>query len=229
MPILNTQINWRTKTEMIYSTLREAIVSGDLKPGERIVLSKVASELGVSTIPVREAIKQLSTEGLIDLSAHSEATVSRLSEKDFRELADIRVLLESYATKLAAERSTPEFVTQLKEELTEMQDCIDQLDYKRYGVLNLDFHQTIYSFCGNEHLRKLIDSMTLRTDRARAIFSYNQSRLKESFAEHQAIVQAIEAGQVEQAAEVVAAQTRVGLKSFLEYSLHSQDQTLIRD
>ena len=229
MPILNTQINWRTKTEMVYSTLREAIMSGDLKPGERIVLSKVASDLGVSTIPVREAIKQLATEGLIDLSAHNEATVSRLSEQDFRELADIRVLLESYATRLATEQSTLEFIAELKGELAEMQDCVAQVNYKRYGVLNLNFHQTIHAFCGNEQLEKMIDSITMRTYRARAIFSYNQSRLRESFAEHQAIVEAIVAGQAERAAELVAAQTMIGLKLFLQYSLDMQDQLIIRD
>jgi len=229
VPIQNTQIHWRTKTEMIHSTLREAIMSGDLKPGERIVLSKVASDLGVSTIPVREAIKQLATEGLIDLSAHSEATVSRLSEKDFRELADIRVLLESYAAKLATELSTPEFIAELKEELAEMQDCVDQVNYKYYGVMNLNFHRTIYAFCGNEQLEKLIDSITVRTYRARAIFSYNQSRLRESFAEHQAIVEAIVAGQAERVAEIVAAQTQIGLKLFLQYSLNVQDQQDIRD
>lgn len=225
MPIINTQINWRTKTEMIYSTLREAIVSGDLKAGEKIVLSKVASDLGVSPIPVREAIKQLSAEGLIDLTAHSEAIVSRLSEKDFRELVEIRVLLESFAARLAAERSTPEFVAQLQEELGEMQECVDTDDFKCYGVLNLNFHQTIYSFCGNEQLKKLIDSMTVRTDRARAVFSYNRSRLIESFQEHKAIVEAIVAGRPEQAAEIVAAQTRTGLESFLHYSLQAQEES----
>ena len=229
MPILNTQINWRTKTEMIYSTLREAIMSGDLKPGERIVLSKVASELGVSTIPVREAIKQLATEGLIELSAHSEATVSRLSEKDFRELAEIRVLLESHAARLATERATPEFIAELKGELAEMQACVDQVNYKRYGVLNLNFHKTIYAFCGNEQLEKLVDSITIRTYRARAIFSYNQPRLRESFAEHEAIVEAIEAGQTERVAEIVAAQTQIGLKLFMQYTLNVQDQQATRE
>lgn len=224
MPILNTQINWRTKTEMIYSTIREAIVSGELKPGEKIVLSKVASDLGVSTIPVREAIKQLATEGLIDLSAHSEAAVSRLSEKDFRELSDVRVLLEAHATQLAAECATPEFLANLKQQLEEMKECVDHADYKRYGILNLNFHQTIYAFCGNEQLHKLIDSITVRTDRARAIFQYDQQRLKESFSEHRELIEAMVAGQPERAAEIVSKQARKSLKLFLEYSLLEQNK-----
>lgn len=220
MPIFNAQINWRTKTEMIYHALREAIVSGDLKPGERVVLSKVANELGVSTIPVREAIKQLSAEGLIDLSAHSEATVSLLSEKDFRELVDIRVLLESYATKLVAQKAPPEFSNQFKEKLAEMQECVVQLDYKRYGALNLNFHQTIYDYCGNEQLTKLIDLIMVRTDRARAIFASHQTRLQKSFAEHQALIKAIAEGQTQQATEIIASHTRSGLEMFL----HSLDK-----
>lgn len=220
MPIMNTQINWRTKTEMIYSTLREAIVSGDIKTGEKIVLSKVASDLGVSPSPVREAIKQLAAEGLIDLTAHTEAVVSRLSEKDFREFTEIRVILESEATKCATKQVTPEFIAKLEDILAKMQECMDQEDSKRYGVLNREFHETIYESCGNEQLTKLIDSITVRTDRARAVFSYDYSRLMESFQEHRDIVEAIKAGQAEKAGDIVATQTRAGLESYLKHSLN---------
>ncbi|WP_338824085.1 HTH-type transcriptional regulator McbR [Moorella humiferrea] len=222
MPGLTTPLQWKTKTEMIYSMLREAIVSGELKPGERIVLRKIAGDLGVSAIPVREAIKQLEAEGLVEVSAHSEVTVSRLSEKDFRELSSIRVVLEAYATRLTAERITPEVLAELEQQLKEMEVCVKENDYHRYGILNRRFHQTIYAHCGNEQLKKLIDDLTVRTDRARALFAYNRSRFKESLKEHQAIVRAMACGQPEEAERVMAEQKRIALEMFLKYSLGDQ-------
>ncbi|CEP69337.1 Transcription regulator HTH, GntR [Moorella glycerini] len=218
MSSLTTPLQWKTKTEMIYNMLREAIVSGELKPGERIVLRKIASDLGVSAIPVREAIKQLEAEGLVDVSAHSEVTVSRLSEKDFRELSSIRVVLEAYATRLTAERITPEILAELEQQIKEMEACVRNDDYRRYGILNRRFHQTIYTHCGNEQLKKIIDDLTVRTDRARALFAYNRTRFKESLKEHRAIVEAMAKGQPEIAEKVMAEQKRIALEMFLKYS-----------
>jgi DNA-binding GntR family transcriptional regulator len=210
---------------MIYSNLREAIVTGELKVGEKIVLSKVASDLGVSTIPVREAVKQLMTEGLIDLVAHTEAVVSRLSEKDFNELIEIRVLLESYATRLATERSTAMFTEILEEKMKAMADSIALNNVTLYNVLNREFHDTIHTYCGNEQLVKMIELIILRTDRAQLMFQINQSRIKDSYAEHRKILDAIKGRQSKLASEIVASHTRQVLELFLQYYLAQLDDT----
>jgi len=213
---LHSPLQCKTKTEMIYATLREAIVSGDLKPGERIVLRKVASDLGVSAIPVREAVKILEAEGLIEVSAHSEVIVSRLSEKDFRELSDIRVMLEGYATFLATKNINIKVLKDLENQISKMQAAIDKQDFRQYSKLNILFHQIIYGNCGNDHLKKLIDDLTARTDRARALFTYSPQRNIKSIEDHKAIIQAMANGDADTAEKLMYRHQSEGLNIFLE-------------
>ncbi|MDA8228295.1 MAG: GntR family transcriptional regulator [Desulfitobacterium hafniense] len=217
MSILETPIQWKTKTDMIYHMLREAIVSGELIPGERIVLRKLASDLGVSAIPVREAIKLLEAEGLVDLFAHSEVTVSRFSEKDYRELFEIRVLLEGHAAELAARRVNEEFLGELDQLLGEMRECIERKDYKAYGILNREFHTKINTYSGNEHLQKMIDLVMAKTDRARALFVYYPERIRDSLQGHEDIVKALKQGDAEAVKKIIAEQTQSGCEVFLKY------------
>lgn len=212
---LNTPLQCKTKAEMIYGMLREVIVSGELPPGERIVLRKVASDLGVSTIPVREAIKFLEAEGLVDVSAHSEVTVSSLSIKDFRELSSIRVLLESHAVRLATERLTQELVEELLNQIDEMEKGV--AEGREYGILNRQFHQTIYNHCGNDHLIKIINELTAKTDRARALFTIHPRRHKDSIEEHKVIVQAMVDGEAEKAEKLHYKHNWAGLEIFLNH------------
>lgn len=226
MSNLNKPLQYNTKTEMIYQMLREAIVSGELKPGERIVLRKIANDLGVSPIPVREAIKQLEAEQLVEVTAHSDVVITKLSEKDFRELSSIRVLLEAYATRLAAERANKEFMDDLYDQIKEMEDCVQNNDFRHFGVLNREFHKTIYSFSGNEQLNKLIESIIVRTDRARALFTYNPKRVKDSLNEHKEIVRAIEEQNSSLAEKIVGEQTWSTLKEFLEYTKQNHPENI---
>lgn len=217
MSILETPIQWKTKTEMIYHILREAIVSGELKPGERIILRKIASDLGVSAIPVREAVKLLEAECLVDLSAYSEVTVSRFSEKDYRELFEVRILLESYAARRVVERLNEEFIQELDQIIAEMRICVNKEDYKGYGILNRSFHQTINAFSDNDQLRKMIDQVNAKTDRARALFVYSPQRTKESLMGHENIVKAFKQGDVETAVKIIEEESRTGFELFLKH------------
>jgi len=213
---LHAPLQCKTKTEMIYSTLREAIVSGDLKPGERIIIRKVASELGVSAIPVREAVKILETEGLIEVSAHSEVLVSRLSKKDFRQLSDIRVMLEGYAAFLATNNTNTKFLKDLENQINKMQASIDKQDFRQYSKLNILFHQIISENSGNEHLKKMIGDLTARTDRARALFTYSPQRNTKSIEDHKAIIEAMANGNAENAQKLMCEHQSEGLNIFLE-------------
>lgn len=218
MSILETPIQWKTKAEMIYHMIREAIVSGELKPGERIILRKLASDLGVSAIPVREAVKLLEAEGLVVLSAYSEVTVSRFSEKDYRELFQVRILLESYAARLAIERLNEVFLQELHQLLEEMRLCVEKEDYKGYGILNRRFHQTFNAFSGNDQLQKLINLVNAKTDRARALFVFNPQRASDSLKEHEDIVKAIEQSDNDSAVRILEEQSKTSFEIFLKYN-----------
>lgn len=220
---LHAPLQVKTKTEMIYSTLREAIVSGDLKPGERIVLRKIASDLGVSAIPVREAVKILEAEGLIEVSAHSEVIVSKLSEEDFKQLSDIRIMLEGYATFLATKKSNAKFIKDLENQMNKMQASIEKQDFRLYSKLNILFHQTIYDNSGNIHLKKMIDDLTARTDRARALFTYSPQRNAKSIEDHKAIIQAIANGDGDLAHKLMSDHQSEGIDIFLKNFKFTQD------
>ncbi|MFZ5943888.1 MAG: GntR family transcriptional regulator [Bacillota bacterium] len=216
MADLHTPIQTKTKTEMIYATLREAIVSGELKPGERIVIRKVAGDLGVSAIPVREAVKLLEAEGLLEVSAHSEVIVTKLSERDFKELSDIRVTLEAYATFLATKNMNIKLVRDLEQQLEKMEKCIEREDFRQYSKLNITFHQTIYDNSGNGQLKKLIQDLTARTDRARALFAISPQRNLKSIEDHKAIIKAMSQGQAKLAEELMYQHQSEGLDTFLK-------------
>ncbi|NLT94231.1 MAG: GntR family transcriptional regulator [Clostridia bacterium] len=216
MSVLHPPFQVKTKTEMIYSTLREAIVSGDLKPGERIVLRKVASDLGVSAIPVREAVKLLEAEGLLEVSAHSEVVVSKLSETDFKQLSDIRIMLEGYATLLATKNADEEFVKDLESQMAKMRTAIEKQDFRQYSKLNIIFHQTIYQKSGNEHLKKIIDDLTAKTERARALFISTPQRYTKSIEDHVAIIKAIADGDGERAQKLMCQHQSEGIEIFLK-------------
>ena len=96
--------------DIVFKTLREAIITGDLKPGERLMEIKLANELGVSRTPVREAIRKLELEGLVIMTARKGAEVAPINEKDLREVLEIRKVLESLACELACKNVQPENV-----------------------------------------------------------------------------------------------------------------------
>lgn len=213
---IKSPLNCKSKAEMAYEALREAIISGEVKPGERVVLGKIAHDMGVSVIPVREAVKHLEAEGLLEVHSN-EIVVSRLSQKDFNDLTVIRVLLEGYAAYLSAQIETPGLIKQLTQLIDEMECCIEINDFKTYGVLNTRFHELIYSTCGNEHLAKLIQSLTAKTDRARAVFAYDHQRVLDSLNEHKEIVSALQLKDSYKAKELIARQTQTSFDRFLSY------------
>lgn len=221
MGVMKAPLQWKTKTEMIYHMLREAIISGEMKPGERIILRQIASDLGVSAIPVREAVKLLEAEGLVNFSAYSEITVSRFSVQDYRELFEVRLVLESYASKLAADQVNEEMIQELEQLLVEMRSCVEKEDYKTYGILNRSFHKTIDEYAGNSHLLKLIEQVNAKTDRARALFIFNPQRAKESLKGHEEIVKALVDGDKETVARVFKEQSATGFELFLKNNQES--------
>ena len=194
MDINSKLLHVRTKTEAVYDMLKETIIAGELLPGERIVLRQLAQKLGISGIPIREAIKQLASEGLVTVSPHSEITVTNLSAKEFEELSGIRAVLESYAAGVMTQRQGHSQVIPLQECLNQMELALETNDHRSYGKFDNQFHQIICSNCGNEQLYATIQGLANRTDRARALFIMEPQRMRNSYLEHLDIVEAIKSG-----------------------------------
>ena len=184
------QIN---KTARAYAHLREYIVSGEAAPGQRIVIDQVAKELGLSPIPVREAIRQLEADGLIQYKPYSGAIVTKIDETEYVETLSVLAVLEGFATALSTPFLTEEHMKKLKDLNAKMNGALDEFEFDRFGQLNREFHQIFYEHCGNGFLQKQIEETNRKMDSLRrSAFSIVPQRMKASIEEHETIIALLE-------------------------------------
>ncbi|MCR4442756.1 MAG: GntR family transcriptional regulator [Peptococcaceae bacterium] len=209
-----------TKIEAVYNVLRENIVNGNLKPGTRLVLKKIAGDLGVSEIPVREAIRMLEAQGLVTITPHTGAQVSTFSAEDAEEIFNIRSVLEGYAAKTALPNLTPEVMERLNGVIAEMRECIKEGDAVRYGLLNRDFHRLLYQCSPYKRLYKMIFEMWDGSERTRAVFAFDRERPENSLREHEDIMRALEEGDGEKVEQIVRKHKQKAGEAFVRYLNH---------
>ncbi len=188
-----------TAHEFVRETLREGILDGSIPGGTRLVQADLAEQLSVSTTPVREALRDLAAEGIVELDAHRGGTVHRISKTELQEIYELRLVLEVVAVEKAAERMTPEQLAQVGAVLEQMQAAHPTADWV---MLNRDFHMTIYEAAGSPRLlailRTLLDtsvmyvSMALKVrPRAREQATRDHQRIFEALSRHDAEVAAV--------------------------------------
>lgn len=182
---------------MVYEALRNRILSGQLLPRERVVASRLAKELGVSEIPVREAIKRLEAEQLVTLIPNSGAVVANMSSVLVRELFDIRASLEGLAGRTACSHLTPADFSQLQEHLNRMEAAQQKGAYIEASRYNRAFHWVIYEASPYDYLKKLIRDLMQRTERGRALFALVPGYYERQVADHQEILARLRAGDAE--------------------------------
>jgi DNA-binding GntR family transcriptional regulator len=137
----------------VYRTLREAILTGRLKTGQRLTEIPLAKEFQVSRAVIREALQQLSHEGLVEQNHYRGSRVIELTPDQIDEIVGVRVLLETEAVRLARQRLTKVKKAELKALAREMSS---ERDAARFGQLDLQFHQTIWAACGNATMGRLL-------------------------------------------------------------------------
>jgi DNA-binding GntR family transcriptional regulator len=138
----------------VVEALRDAIGSGALKPGQRIVEQDLAAQLGVSRLPIREAIRQLEHEGLLESIPHKGAVVATVSERDIREMFSLRDALETLAAGLVAQRASPDEVHQLQAIVDQMRDQSARRDFERLFEIDTEFHTQLCTFSRHGRLVK---------------------------------------------------------------------------
>jgi DNA-binding GntR family transcriptional regulator len=175
----------------VYKALRDAIVSGRLKRGERIVEDKICSELGVSRSPLREALRKLEGEGLVTILPRRGAVVTDLSQEDLRELFDVREVLEGLSASLAAALISPEELDELDGICAAMEKGIRARDIQTVTQLNGRFHELITKASRNRWIRDFMTSIRAQTQHVYRSSIENPARAPGSVAEHRAIVQAL--------------------------------------
>lgn len=182
---------YQTKSEIIYQAIKADIINGKYKPDERIVISDVAREFGASDIPVREAMRHLESDGLIQSKPYVGAIVTNFDLADIRKIYQIRAVLEGLATRQAVDRINKNGLKKLETILSKMTKAVGSGNYVLLSNLNRKFHQVIYAASENEYLIKVIFDLWDMSLRARAIFSFMPDRAQAAIEEHANIVAAL--------------------------------------
>ncbi len=182
--------------DAVYEALREGILNSLFQQGERLHVDALAAKLGVSLTPVRNAIQQLASEGLVEIRPRSGTFVASLSVQDVAETFEIRCALEALAVEKAAQLISVDQLTRLKELLTSMARPINSpQERKQHEKDNTEFHKMIVDASSNRRLIEIYESLNAHLKIARIHASEDswRKRLDEEQAEHRQIVEALEA------------------------------------
>ncbi|MBB3664559.1 DNA-binding GntR family transcriptional regulator [Prauserella sediminis] len=182
-----------SKSQLAYEWLRDRIVSHRFTPGYRLVLSQLAAELGVSTVPVREAVRRLEAEGLVTYEKNVGAQVALVDEGEYVTTMQTLAVVEGAATGFSAPLLTSDDVSKAREINQRMRDSLEHFDPRRFTELNEEFHKALFLHCPNEHLISLVHRGWSRLRMLRSsTFSFVPGRAVESVAEHDELVNLIE-------------------------------------
>lgn len=188
----------QTKTDAAVSALRDALLRGEIRPGERLRAARLARELGMSATPVREAIRLLQAEGLLTREPHRAGTVAMLDQSEVEELYFLRALLEGKATELAVAKATTADI----ERLEGIHRKLVESPVDEFTSVNADWHFAVYALSGTHWLREFIVRLWVRVP-------WNQmyvapGRCAASIREHEAIHEAMRAGDAEAAGALMS-------------------------
>ena len=216
-------LKYQTKNQAVYEALRKGIVEGKLKPGQKIVISEVSKEFGLSDIPVREAIRRLESDGYINFTPHIGAVVSEIDEQKFVETYLIRIELESLATRLAVSHITSSDIEFLITKNNEMKKALIENKCEKIGAINRDFHLRIYGAAPYPYLNQLIATLWERVERTQSVFAYVPERATAAVIEHERIIDALKKKNLALSEKLMKDQksrTMSALKNFLKESSH---------
>jgi len=177
--------------EIVFESMREAILSGVLQPGERLMEIQLAEEMGVSRTPVREAIRKLELENFVVMIPRKGAYVAGVSSKDVADVFEIRSALEGLAAGLAAERITEDELEQMERVLFYRATEGDVMDLEQIVKSDTDFHALVYSASRNERLIQILANLREQIQRFRATSLAVPGRNKLALEEHRMIVEAL--------------------------------------
>lgn len=183
-----------TAQEAVLAELRRTIASGELKPGQSIAQATLAQRLGVSRVPVREALKILQGEGQVEYQPHHGYSVTRLDLDDLREAYRIRQLLETEAAQISIPAFGPADVAALAQAAREVDDAGDREDYAAMATANRRFHFLLVEGAGLPRLTHLVNILWDATDAYRSFYYADAANRHRVRAEHAGIVQAVASG-----------------------------------
>lgn len=184
-----------SKSQLAYDFVRARIDDSRYIPGFRLVLGQIADELGISVVPVREAIRRLEAEGLVTFQKNVGAQVALLQDAEYAHTMETLALLEGAATRLAAPLLNRDRIHRARALNREMIACLDDFVPQRFTQLNQQFHTVLFEKCPNPHILDLVHRGWNRLTALRtSTFGFVPGRTRESVTEHERLLRLIESG-----------------------------------
>lgn len=193
----------QTLREKILETIREAILRGNLKPGEKVAEPELAERFGISRTPIREAFRQLESEGYLTVIPRKGAVVTALSERDVEEFYSIKSILEGYAARMAAEKLAEKDLERLEGINDRLHHLAEEGDIKTFFRVHNEFHELFIRAAGNDKLYELIGQLVLKFNRLRMASLSLPGRMEISVQEHKKILEAFRSHDGERADNLV--------------------------
>lgn len=185
--------------ERAYQHIRDAITYGTLKPGEQLIDTRISKMFGIGRTPIREALRQLQMEGLIDVLPNKGAFVSKISMEDIKQIYDIVAILEGFATEIATKNIRPSDKKKLLGLHKDLQEAAKAKNYREWLEKNALFHGYFCKAVGNRYLVNVIDGLRRRVYRYRFMSVTVPRGIEDYLSAHQEILSAVSQGKPTQA------------------------------
>ena len=189
--------------DVVFNTLRQAILRGELQPGERLMEIQLAQRLGVSRTPVREAIRKLELEGLVLMIPRRGAEVAEITRQDLEDVLEVRAALEELAVKDACEHSTDEQLQDLKKAANEFKRSLEGTDLVACAEADIHFHEIIYAATNNKRLVQMLNNLREQMYRYRMENLKDKRTYRTLVEEHDAIRRALKKHDKEKAGAAI--------------------------
>lgn len=177
--------------DVVFNTLRQAILRGELQPGERLMEIQLANKLGVSRTPIREAIRKLELEGLVLMVPRKGAEVADIKEKNLRDVLEVRGALEELAVRLACDKISDGQIDALKQAAEDFKLTLKSGDVTKIAEADVKFHDVIYEATDNRRLVQLLNNLREQMYRYRVEYLKNEAAYPKLMEEHEEIIQKI--------------------------------------
>ncbi len=205
-----------TLRERILETIRDAIISGALKPGEKVAEPELAERFGISRTPIREAFRQLESEGYLTVIPRKGAVVVSFTQRDVEEFYAIKSILEGYAARKACEKLTDRELVKLEAINEKLRTLAEDGDIKHFFKVHNDFHDLFIKAADNSKLTDLITSLVGKFQRLRVASLSLPGRMRVSVDEHEKIIGAFRTRDAEKAEKLVRKNAEYGGKVLMQ-------------
>ena len=185
--------------DVVFNTLRKAILKGELKPGERLMEIALAERLGVSRTPVREAMRKLELEGLVVMIPRRGAQVANITEKDLNDVLEVRIALENLSIENACMRMTEEQLEELWNAAKNFEATMAEGNLVKLAEADVAFHEVIYKSSDNRRLNQVLNNLREQIYRYRVEYLKDVESRKTLVEEHYAVYRALKARNQQQA------------------------------